>query len=72
MINLNNLKFFFSLLNKDKKKDSAFVIIHLIFQSMLEMFGISMVVPILMIILEPEKFQYSLLNILNFEKVCVL
>jgi ABC-type multidrug transport system fused ATPase/permease subunit len=68
MINWNNLKFFFSLLNKDKKKDSAFVIIHLIFQSMLEMFGISMVVPILMIILEPEKFQYSFLNILNFEK----
>jgi len=68
MINTYNLKFFFSLLNDDKKKGSLVVIAHLIFQSILEMFGISMVVPILMMILEPDKFQYSFLNFFNFEK----
>jgi len=68
MINVSILKFFFSLLNRKQKKKSIIVVIHLIFQSILEMFGISMVVPILMIILDSEKIQYSFLNTLNFEK----
>jgi len=68
MIYFKNLNFFFSLVHKDKKKDFAFVIVHLVFQSLLEMFGISLVVPILMIILDPEKIQSSFLNILNLER----
>ena len=66
MINTHNLKFFFNLLNKDQKKESIFVVIHLIFQSVLEMFGISLVIPILMIILDPDKIKYSFLSVLNF------
>jgi ABC-type multidrug transport system fused ATPase/permease subunit len=66
MINTHNLKFFFNLLNKDQKKESIFVVIHLIFQSVFEMFGISLVIPILMIILDPDKIKYSFLSVLNF------
>jgi len=66
MINIQNAKFFFNLLSKDQKKESVFVVINLIFQSVLEMFGISLVIPILMIILDPDKIKYSFLGFLNF------
>ena len=68
MVITNSLKIFFSFLNTGQKKKLSLVIVNLIIQSILEMFGISMVIPVLMIILDPEKIQYSFLSILGFNK----
>lgn len=68
MLNINILKIFYSFLNPGQKTKILFVIINLIFQSILEMFGISMVIPVLMIILDPERIQESFLSILAFNK----
>jgi|688.fasta_scaffold101608_3 ABC-type multidrug transport system fused ATPase/permease subunit len=65
---ISSVKIFFSFLNIAQKKKVSLVIINLIIQSILEMFGISMVIPVLMIILDPEKFQLSFLSILGFNK----
>jgi ABC-type multidrug transport system fused ATPase/permease subunit len=66
MLNINSLKIFYSFLNSGQKTKILFVIINLIFQSILEMFGISMVIPIFMIILDPARIQGSFLSILAF------
>jgi ABC-type multidrug transport system fused ATPase/permease subunit len=68
MLNINILKIFYSFLNSDQRTKILFVIINLIFQSILEMFGISMVIPVLMIILDPGRIQNSFLSILTFNK----
>ena len=68
MLNINILKIFYSFLNSDQKTKILFVIINLIFQSILEMFGISMVIPVLMIILDPGRIEDSFLSILTFNK----
>lgn len=68
MLNINILKIFYSFLNPGQKNKILFVIINIIFQSILEMFGISMVIPVLMIILDPGRIQESFLNILNLNK----
>jgi len=65
---VNNIKTFFYFLNTAQKKKITFVIINLIIQSILEMFGISMVIPVLIIILDPEKFQFGFLSILGLNK----
>ena len=64
----NNIKIFFCFLNTAQKKKITLVIINLFIQSILEMFGISMVIPVLMIILDPEKFQFGFLSILGLNK----
>jgi ATP-binding cassette, subfamily B, bacterial PglK len=66
MLNINILKIFYSFLNSRQKTKILFVIINLIFQSILEMLGISMVIPIFMIILDPARIQGSFLSILPF------
>lgn len=68
MLNINILKIFYSFLNSDQKTKILFVIINLIFQSILEMFGISMVIPVLMIILDPGRIEDSFLSILTLNK----
>jgi ABC-type multidrug transport system fused ATPase/permease subunit len=68
MVTTNSLKIFFSFLNTGQKKKLSLVIVNLIIQSILEMFGISMVIPVLMIILDPEKFQFGFLSILGLNK----
>ena len=68
MLNINILKIFYSFLNSDQKTKILYVIINLIFQSILEMFGISMVIPVLMIILDPGRIEDSFLSILTFNK----
>ena len=65
---VNSVKIFFTFLNNAQKKKVALVIINLIVQSILEMFGISMVIPVLMIIFDPEKFQIGFLSFLGFNK----
>ena len=68
MPNINILKIFYSFLNLEQKTKILFVIINLVFQSILEMFGISMVIPVLMIILDPGRIQESFLSILALNK----
>jgi ABC-type multidrug transport system fused ATPase/permease subunit len=68
MPNINILKIFYSFLNLEQKTKIIFVIINLVFQSILEMFGISMVIPVLMIILDPGRIQESFLSILALNK----
>ena len=65
---VNNLKTFFNFLNIGQKRKITWVLINLIIQSILEMFGISMVIPVLMIILDPTKIQFSFLSILGLDK----
>ena len=58
---IKKFRIFQSFLSKNQKNKFYIIVLLLIFQSLLEVIGVGMVIPILSLVIETEKILYSIL-----------